>query len=186
VDLVSERLDMAQRYGATTLNAEEYEDLSEVIRDATDGRGPDAVIDAVGLEAHGSPSAEVAQGLTGLLPDALARKLNEKAGVDRMDSLLTAMATVRRGGTVSISGVYGGSADPLPMMQLFDKQIQIRMGQANVKRWIDEIMPLLVDESDPLGTETFATHHVPLTEAPQAYESFQKKEDETVKVLLKP
>jgi threonine dehydrogenase-like Zn-dependent dehydrogenase len=186
VDLVSERLDMAQRYGATTLNAEEYEDLSEVIRDATDGRGPDAVIDAVGLEAHGSPSAEVAQGLTGLLPDALARKLNEKAGVDRMDSLLTAMATVRRGGTVSISGVYGGSADPLPMMQLFDKQIQIRMGQANVKRWIDEIMPLLVDESDPLGTETFATHHVPLSEAPQAYESFQKKEDETVKVLLKP
>jgi threonine dehydrogenase-like Zn-dependent dehydrogenase len=82
--------------------------------------------------------------------------------------------------------VYGGSADPLPMMQLFDKQIQIRMGQANVKRWIDEIMPLLVDESDPLGTETFATHHVPLSEAPQAYESFQKKEDETVKVLLKP
>jgi threonine dehydrogenase-like Zn-dependent dehydrogenase len=103
-----------------------------------------------------------------------------------MDSLLTAMATVRRGGTVSISGVYGGSADPLPMMQLFDKQIQIRMGQANVKRWIDDIMPLVLDESDPLGTETFATHHVPLAEAPQAYESFQKKEDETVKVLLKP
>jgi threonine dehydrogenase-like Zn-dependent dehydrogenase len=186
VDIVPERIEMASRYGAKTLNAEDYQDVSEVIRDATHGRGPDSVIDAVGMEAHGSPSAQVAQGLTGLLPDALARKLNEKAGVDRLDSLLTAMATVRRGGTVSLSGVYGGSADPLPMLQLFDKQIQIRMGQANVKRWIDDIMPLVLDDSDPLGTEDFATHHVPLAEAPQAYESFQKKEDDAIKVLLKP
>jgi threonine dehydrogenase-like Zn-dependent dehydrogenase len=186
VDLVPERLAMAARYGASTIDAEEYADVSEVIRDATDGRGPDAVIDAVGLEAHGSPAVAVIQGLTGLLPDKLAQKLNEKAGIDRLDSLLTAIATVRRGGTVSISGVYGGAVDPLPMMQLFDKQVQIRMGQANVKRWIDDIMPLLLDEADPLGTEDVATHHLPLEEAPQAYANFQKKEDDTIKVVLKP
>jgi threonine dehydrogenase-like Zn-dependent dehydrogenase len=186
VDLVPERLSMAAHYGASTIDAEEYADVAEVIRDATDGRGPDAVIDAVGLEAHGSPAVAVIQGLTGLLPDKLAQKLNEKAGVDRLDSLLTAIATVRRGGTVSISGVYGGAADPLPMMQLFDKQVQIRMGQANVKRWIDDIMPLLLGEPDPLGTEDFATHHLPLEEAPKAYANFQKKEDDTIKVVLKP
>jgi threonine dehydrogenase-like Zn-dependent dehydrogenase len=186
VDLVPERLEMASRFGATTLNAEEHKDISEPIREATHGRGPDAVIDAVGLEAHGSPMAAAAQGLVGLLPDKLAQMLNERAGVDRMEALLSAIATVRRGGTLSISGVYGGAVDPMPMMQLFDKQIQIRMGQANVKRWIDDIMPLLLDGSDPLGTEDFASHHLPLADAPQAYSNFQKKEDNTVKVVLKP
>jgi threonine dehydrogenase-like Zn-dependent dehydrogenase len=185
VDLVPERLQKASRY-ATTMDAGDDGDIPAAIRDATGGRGPDAVIDAVGLEAHGSPVAQVAQGLVGLLPDKLAEKLNEKAGMDRMDALLTAISTVRRGGTVSISGVYGGAVDPLPMMQLFDKQVQIRMGQANVKRWIDDIMPLVLDESDPLGTEDFATHHLPLAEAPQAYATFQKKEDDAIKILLKP
>jgi threonine dehydrogenase-like Zn-dependent dehydrogenase len=186
VDIVPERLARASRYGAIALNAAEQKDVPAVIRNATEGRGPDAVIDAVGMEAHGSPAVALAQGLVGLLPDKLAEKLNEKAGIDRMDALLTAVDTVRRGGTVSISGVYGGAVDPLPMMQLFDKQVQIRMGQANVKRWIDDIIPLLLDDSDPLGTEDFATHHLPLEEAPKAYESFQKKQDEAIKVVLKP
>jgi threonine dehydrogenase-like Zn-dependent dehydrogenase len=186
VDIVPERLARASRYGAIALNAAEQKDVPAVIRNATEGRGPDAVIDAVGMEAHGSPVVALAQGLVGLLPDKLAEKLNEKAGIDRMDALLTAVDTVRRGGTVSISGVYGGAVDPLPMMQLFDKQVQIRMGQANVKRWIDDIIPLLLDDSDPLGTEDFATHHLPLEEAPKAYESFQKKQDEAIKVVLKP
>jgi threonine dehydrogenase-like Zn-dependent dehydrogenase len=92
---------------------------------------------------------------------------------------------VRRGGTISLSGVYGGMADPLPMLTLFDKQIQLRMGQANVRRWTDDILPLLVD-GDPLGTEQFHTHQLPLDDAPRAYEMFQKKQDGTVKVLLKP
>ena len=186
IDLVPERLAMAARYGATTVNAQDHEDVSAVVRGLTDGRGPDAVIDAVGLEAHGSPVAAAAQGLTGLLPSKLAEKLNERAGVDRMDALLTAISTVKRGGTLSIVGVYGGAADPMPMMQLFDKQIQIRMGQANVRRWVDEILPLLLDESDPLGTEDFATHHVTLDEAPTAYETFQRKEDAAVKVVINP
>jgi threonine dehydrogenase-like Zn-dependent dehydrogenase len=75
--------------------------------------------------------------------------------------------------------------DPMPMLTLFDKQIQLRMGQANVKRWIDDIMPLLID-GDPLGVDSFATHHLPLSQAPDAYEMFQKKWDGAIKVLLAP
>jgi threonine dehydrogenase-like Zn-dependent dehydrogenase len=71
------------------------------------------------------------------------------------------------------------------MLTLFDKQVQLRMGQANVKRWVDEIMPLLSDE-DPLGVDGFATHKVPLEQAPASYEMFQEKRDGAVKVLLKP
>ena len=160
-------------------------DLAEVIRGMTDGRGPDSVIEAVGMEAHGSPGAKVAQQVTGFLPDAVAQQLMQKAGIDRLHAFYLAIDIVRRGGTISLIGVYGGMADPLPMLTLFDKQIQLRMGQANVKHWVDDIMPLLMD-GDPLGTEDFATHRVPLDQAPAAYEMFQKKQDGAVKVLLQP
>jgi threonine dehydrogenase-like Zn-dependent dehydrogenase len=99
--------------------------------------------------------------------------------------LYTAIDVVRRGGTISLIGVYGGATDPMPMLTLFDKQIQLRMGQANVKWWVDSIMPLLLEE-DVLGVENFATHRLGLEEAPQAYENFQKKQDGTVKVVLRP
>jgi len=143
------------------------------------------VIDAVGMEAHGSPVAKLAQAATAVLPDAVAAKFMQKAGIDRLHALYLAIDIVRRGGTVSLSGVYGGMADPLPMLTMFDKQIQLRMGQANVKRWVDDIIPLLTDE-DPLGVESFATHEVPLSEAPAAYQMFQQKRDGAVKVLLHP
>jgi threonine dehydrogenase-like Zn-dependent dehydrogenase len=81
--------------------------------------------------------------------------------------------------------VYGGAMDPLPMFQLFDKQIQVRMGQANVRAWTDELLQVLT-EGDPWDVESFATHHLPLSEAPGAYERFQKKEDGTVKVVFRP
>jgi threonine dehydrogenase-like Zn-dependent dehydrogenase len=152
----------------------------------TDGRGPDSVIDAVGMEAHGSGGGKMAQTLVGLLPDAVAQPAMEKAGVDRLTALNQCIETVRRGGTLSISGVYGGTADPINMLQLFDKQIQVRMGQANVKAWTDTIMPLLIDPSDPLGVEDFATHKLPLDEAPHAYEIFQNKQDGAIKILLQP
>jgi threonine dehydrogenase-like Zn-dependent dehydrogenase len=109
----------------------------------------------------------------------------QRVGIDRLNALYSAFDIVRRGGTVSLSGVYGGATDPLPMMQLFDKQLQLRMGQANVKRWTDDIMPLLID-ADPLGVDTFATHRLPLAQAPEAYEKFQKKQDGMVKVVLHP
>jgi len=170
----------------TALDLNEHEkDLADVIRDMTDGRGPDAVIDAVGMEAHGSAGASAAQRITGLLPDALAAKIMERAGVDRLHALNLAIDIVRRGGTISVVGVYGGMTDPLPMLTLIDKQIQLRMGQANVKRWVDDILPLLTD-NDPLGVDSFATHEVPLTEAPDAYRMFQEKRDGAVKVLFKP
>jgi threonine dehydrogenase-like Zn-dependent dehydrogenase len=185
VDLVPERLERVRRRGIEALDLSAGDDLVEAIRELTDGRGPDSVIDAVGMEAHGAPVGKLAHNLVGFLPDALAAKLMERAGVDRLSALHLAIEIVRRGGTISLIGVYGGMADPLPMLTLFDKQIQLRMGQANVKRWVPQILPLLTD-ADPLGVDTFATHHVPLEQAPEAYETFRQKQDGAVKVLLKP
>ena len=186
VDLVPERLERVRARGAEVLDLREHEDdLAEVIRGMTDGRGTDSVIDAVGLEAHGSPGAKLAQQVTGMLPDAVAEKMMERAGIDRLHAFYLAIDIVRRGGTISLIGVYGGMADPLPMLTIFDKQIQLRMGQANVKRWADDIMPLLTDD-DPLGVDSFHTHQLPLSGAPEAYEMFQKKADGAVKVLFKP
>lgn len=188
VDLVPERLERARTDGVTVLDLRDHdkrEDLVQAVKDLTDGRGPDSVIDAVGTEAHGSQVARLAQTAAGLLPDAWAERLMQVAGVDRMAALDLAIALVRRGGTISISGVYGGAADPLPLLTMFDKQIQLRMGQANVRRWTDDILPLLTDD-DPLGVDGFATHHVPLDEAPDAYQMFQKKEDGAIKVLFRP
>jgi len=186
VDLVPERLERACGHGVQALDLTEHDDLTAVVQELTDGRGADSVIDAVGMEAHGAPGAKLAHQLVGLLPDAVGRKMMETAGVDRLSALTFSIDAVRRGGTISIIGVYGGTADPLPMLTLFDKQIQLRMGQANVKRWIDDIMPLLTADGDPLGVEGFATHRLPLDAAPQAYETFQKKEDDAFKILLVP
>jgi len=186
VDLVPERLALAAKYGVITVDLSEPGSTVAKLRDLTAGRGPDSVIDAVGMEAHGSPVGRVAQQLTTLLPKAIAARMTEKAGIDRMGALLASIDTVRRGGTVSLSGVYGGMVDPIPMMELFDKQIQLRMGQANVRRWTEEVMPLVTGDDDPLGTEDLATHTLPLSDAPHGYEIFQQKQDGAIKVLLKP
>jgi threonine dehydrogenase-like Zn-dependent dehydrogenase len=186
VDLVAERLARAAARGVEVIDAGAADaPIGEVIRSRTDGRGADSVIDAVGMEAHGSPIAKALHQMTALLPDVVAKPLMQKAGIDRLDALYTAIDAVRRGGTISIIGVYGGAADPLPMLTLFDKQVQLRMGQANVKRWVPDIMPLLVDD-DPLGVDDFATHVLPLERAPWAYEALQKKEHGAVKVILHP
>jgi len=186
VDFVPERLERERGRGIEVVDLSDHDDsLGDHIRSLTEGRGPDSVIDAVGMEAHGAPFGELAHKLVGLLPDGVAAKVMETAGVDRLNAFYTAIDLVRRGGTISLSGVYGGAADPLPMLQLFDKQVQLRMGQANVKRWVDDIMPLL-DDDDPLGVDEFHTHKVPLSDAPQMYETFQKKEDGAIKILLKP
>ena len=189
VDSVDARLAMAARHQVETLDMRSVDDVTETLISMTDGRGPDAVIDAVGMESHGSTlstAAKVAQAAVGLLPDAVAQPLTDKIAVDRLDALLTAIKSVRRGGTVSISGVYGGEIDPMPLMEMFDRGIQLRMGQAHVKRWIDDVMPLVADDTDPLGVLDLTTHQVSLEEAPKMYEIFQKKEDDCIKVVLKP
>ncbi|MFF0001114.1 zinc-dependent alcohol dehydrogenase [Streptomyces avermitilis] len=186
VDLVNERLDRASAHGVSCLDLRRHEkDLGEAVRELTGGRGTDAVIDAVGMEAHGNPVTKAVQWATGLLPDVLAQPFMEKAGLDRLGALYAAIDLVRRGGTVSLSGVYGGAMDPLPLLRMFDKQLQFRMGQANVWRWVPEILPLLTD-GDTLGVDGFATHHLPLEEAPQAYAAFQAKQDGMIKTLLRP
>ncbi|KAA6436144.1 glutathione-dependent formaldehyde dehydrogenase [Agrococcus sediminis] len=183
VDPVPERRAMAERHGVETID---MTDAVEVLRAATDGRGPDSIVDAVGMEAHGAPGTAAAQAVVGALPDLLAKPMLRNAGLDRLTALYTAFDAVRRGGTVSLSGVYVGQADPIPMMTLFDKQVAIRMGQCNVQSWRDALLPLVEDPSDPLGVEDLVTHRVPLERAPEMYELFQKKQDGCIKVVLTP
>jgi threonine dehydrogenase-like Zn-dependent dehydrogenase len=165
VDPVPERRAAAARFGVETLDLDQTADTAGTLIEMTGGRGPDSVIDAVGMEAHGheeaagSKLAEVAQRATGLLPDRLAQKITD---------------------------VYGGEVDPMPMMEMFDRGIQLRMGQAHVKRWIDDLMPMVTDSGDPLGVTSFATHHLPLEQAPHGYEIFRNKDDGCIKVILQP
>jgi len=129
------------------------------------------VIDAVGMEAAGSKLDSVMQ----------ATKLQ----MDRTEVLRTAAGSVRRGGTLSLSGVYIGQVQNFPLGDWFDKQIQLRMGQANVRRWTDQILPLLSDD-DPLGVDFLTTHRLPLEQAPHGYEIFQNKQDGAIKIVLEP
>jgi threonine dehydrogenase-like Zn-dependent dehydrogenase len=186
IDRVTARLEAARRHDIEVLDLRDVDSAGDAIRRVTQGRGTDSVIDAVGMEAHGSPGAQLAHKLVGYMPDVVAAPMMKRAGIDRLAALMDSFDAVRRGGTVSIIGVYGGMMDPLPMLQLFDKGIQIRMGQAHVKRWVEDLMPLVLDDADPLGLEDFATHRLPLSEGPSAYEMFQKKQDNAIKVVLKP
>jgi threonine dehydrogenase-like Zn-dependent dehydrogenase len=192
VDPVPERRAAAALFGVETIDPAELDDTAGTLIELTGGRGPDAVIDAVGMEAHGyheprsSRLVEAGQKATGLLPDSVAAKLTDRAAVDRLDALHTAVKAVRRGGTVSVSGVYGGEVDPMPLMEMFDRGVQLRMGQAHVRRWIDDLLPIVSDERDPLGVRQFATHHLPLEDAPHGYETFRDKADGCIKVVLQP
>ncbi|WP_184324858.1 zinc-dependent alcohol dehydrogenase [Brachybacterium aquaticum] len=184
IDPVPERRAMAARHGVEVFD---QTPLSvDAIREATDGRGPDAVVDAVGMEAHGSPVARAAHQVVGHLPKAVGQKAMETVGIDRLAALHASLDLVRRGGTVSLSGVYGGVASPMPLLSMFDKQIQLRMGQCNVRAWTDDLLPLVEDPSDPLGVTDLVTHRLPLEEAASAYETFQKKHDGCIKVVLDP
>jgi threonine dehydrogenase-like Zn-dependent dehydrogenase len=171
VDNVPERLSLATRYGVETVDFDAVDRVRDVVLELTDGRGVDCAIDAVGMEASGSVVGSILQ--------------TTKVQLDRATALRECMSAIRRGGTLSISGVYAGPIQMFPLGDLFDMQIQVRMGQANVRRWVDEIMPLLTDD-DPLGTEDLKTHEMPLDDAPLGYEIFQKKQDGAIKIVLKP
>lgn len=184
VDPVPERRAMAARHGAEVFDL--TDDVTDELRDLTEGRGTDAVVDAVGMEAHGNPGVALVQKAVGLLPDPAARQIFDRAGIDRLAALHTSIDVVRRGGTVSLSGVYAGDADLMPMKTMFDKQVSLRMGQCNVKRWVDDIMPLVEAIDDPLGVMDLTTHEAPLDDAPALYETFQRKKDGCIKVVLHP
>jgi threonine dehydrogenase-like Zn-dependent dehydrogenase len=186
VDRVPERLEMARRHGIEAVDASQVDDVPAHIADRTGGRGPDSVIDAVGMEAHGNRLAEAGQNIASRLPAAIGKPVAERFSVDRLGGLIDSVNTVRRGGTVSITGVYAGTMDPLPMLDIFDKGIHLRMGQCHVRRWLDQILPLLADESDPLGTADMTSHYLPLEQAPHGYDVFQKKAEGCTKVVLQP
>jgi threonine dehydrogenase-like Zn-dependent dehydrogenase len=171
IDSVPERLAMARRHGVETIDFGAVDSVVDVVRDVTDGRGVDSAIDAVGMEAHATFVGRTLQA-TKILPD-------------RIGALIQAARSLRRGGTLSLSGVYVGFLPLLPIGELFDRQFTIRMGQANVKRWIDDLLPLLGDD-DPLDTDDLVTHDLPLEQAPEAYELFQEKRDGCIKVVLHP
>ncbi|MGK4217611.1 zinc-dependent alcohol dehydrogenase [Kocuria marina] len=186
VDRVDERLALAKSWGIETVDMREVDEVSDTLKDMTDGPGPDGVLDAVGMEAHGNPIAEKIIAGAARLPKPLGRKAIETAGIDRLDALHTAIHSVRRAGTVSLSGVYGGMADPMPMMEMFDKGISMRMGQCHVRHWTDELLEIASRPDDVLGLESLATHHVSLEDAPEMYKIFQEKKDGCIKVVLKP
>jgi threonine dehydrogenase-like Zn-dependent dehydrogenase len=186
IDSVPERLAMAARHGIDVINSTETDDIVGAVHHATQGRGADASIDAVGMEAHGSPIAHAGHKVVSRLPAAIAEPLIEHAAIDRLDALLTAISVVRRGGVVSVVGVYGGALDPMPMMDIFDRQITLKFGQANVRRWIPQLLPLVEDPTDPLGVLDLRTHRVPLEDAADAYSMFQHKNDGCIKVVLDP
>ena len=185
VDLVPERLDRARRMGAEVVDRTDAGDVAQALKEMTKGRGPDSVVDAVGMEAHGNPISKQLISMASRLPKPLSQPAIEKVGLDRLDALHTAIDAVRRGGTVSLSGVYGGAIDPMPMMTMFDKGITMRMGQCHVKRWTADLLERLVD-SDPFGVDDLTTHHMPLEKAPEAYKMFQEKSDGCIKVVLTP
>ena len=171
VDNVPERLSLAAKYGVETIDFSAVNDVKDLVLEMTDGRGVDAAIDAVGMEASGSLIGSILQ--------------TTKLQLDRATALRECMSSIRRGGTLSISGVYAGPIQMFELGDLFDMQIQVRMGQANVRKWVDDILPLLGD-GDPLGTEDLKTHEMPLDDAPLGYEIFQKKQDGAIKCVLKP
>ncbi|MRG60649.1 alcohol dehydrogenase catalytic domain-containing protein [Agromyces sp. CFH 90414] len=186
VDPVVERRLMAERHGAEVHGLDDAAEALEWFRRGTEGRGPDAVVDAVGLEAHGNPVTALMQNVTGSMAGGVAKSAMKHLGVDRMAALDLATEAVRRGGTVSVAGVYAGAVDPVNLMRIFDKQLTMRFGQCNVQRWLDDLIGLAERPDDPLGLEDLVTHPAPLEQAAEMYELFKQKSSGCIKVVLKP
>ena len=174
IDRIPERLRMAQTQAkAEVLNYEEV-DVLEAIKEMTGGRGPDSCIDAVGLEAHGTT-------LDAWYDLAKTKLMME---TDRSHALRRAIQVCRKGGTVSIPGVYGGLLDKFPMGVAFAKGLTLKMGQTHMHRYMKPLLERI--EKGELDPTFVITHRLPLEQAPQAYFTFRDKQDECIKVVLKP
>jgi threonine dehydrogenase-like Zn-dependent dehydrogenase len=174
IDRVPERLEMARRSGAEVINYEKDEDVTERLKELTNGRGPDACIDAVGVEAHG----------TGLANFYDQVKFTLKMQTDRPTALRQAIQACRKGGTVSIPGVYGGFVDKLNMGAAFAKGLTFHMGQTHVHRYLAPLLERI--QKGDIDPTFVITHRYNLEDAPEAYKIFRNKEDECIKVVLKP
>ncbi|MBV9282868.1 MAG: glutathione-dependent formaldehyde dehydrogenase [Chloroflexi bacterium] len=174
IDRYPERLAMAQAGGADTINYEEIDDVLDCLKEITQGRGPDRVIDAVGMEAHDSS-------LSGVYDKA---KQAVRLETDRPTALRQAIMACRNGGTVSVAGVYGGFLDKFPMGSIVNRALTVRSGQCHVQRYMRPLLQRIQNgEIDP---SFVITHVVPLEETPKGYDMFLNKEDGCIKVVLKP
>lgn len=175
IDRVLERLLMAEKFAdAQTINFDEENDVVQRLKDMTHGRGPDKCIDAVGLESH-------ATGLSGIYDRAKQMVALE---TDRPTALRQIINACRKGGVVSIPGVYGGFVDKFPLGASFNKALTFKMGQTHVHKYVKPLLRRI--ENDELDPSFIITHTLPLERAPDAYKAFRQKQYNTVKVVLKP
>jgi len=174
IDRIPHRLEMARQCGAETINFDQ-DSVLEQLRVMTGGRGPDACIDAVGLEAHGNGSigAMYDKGKSALM-----------LATDRLEALREAILACGKGGVVSIPGVYGGFLDKVPMGAAFAKGLTLRMGQTHVHRYMPKLLGYIEDGS--IDPSFVISHRVPLSAGPSAYRMFLEKQDNCTKVVLKP
>lgn len=173
IDNIPERLEMARAAGAITIEFDD-ENLMEKLLELTGGRGPDACIDAVGLEAHGSSMGEVYDWI----------KTTARMASDRPNVIRQAIMNCRKGGTVSIPGVYGGLLDKMPMGAAHAKSLTFKMGQTHVHKYLPKLMEHI--QAGRIDPSFVITHTMPLDQAPQGYETFNNKRDGCIKVVLKP
>lgn len=174
IDKVPERLKLAKEHGAEVINYEKNNDIVESLKKATDKRGPDAVIDAVGLEAEGTGMEKVIE----------KTKHNLKLQTDRIAALRDAIQACRPGGVVSVPGVYTGFLDKFPMGAAFGKGLTFYMGQTHVHNYINKLLKLIT--TNKIDPSFLITHRLPLSEAPDAYKTFREKDDNCIKVVLYP
>jgi threonine dehydrogenase-like Zn-dependent dehydrogenase len=174
IDRIPERLQMAKKWGGAELINYEEVDAGEAVKEMTGGRGPDAVIDAVGMEAHG----------TGM--DALYDRVAQtvKLESDRPTALRQVLVACRKGGNVSLAGVYGGFIDKVPMGAAFNKGLTVKMGQTHVHRYLHPLLEHI--QKGDIDPSFVITHQLKLEDAPHAYDIFKHKKENCIKVVLKP
>jgi threonine dehydrogenase-like Zn-dependent dehydrogenase len=175
IDRVPERLRMAEIEGrAETLDFDD-EDIFDKLKEMTGGRGPDACIDAVGMEAHGTGS------LDAMYDRAKAAMF---LATDRPHALRQAIHSCRKGGTVSIPGVYGGFLDKIPFGAAFNKGLTIKMGQTHMQRYMRPLLERI--QKGEIDASFVITHRMKLDDAPEGYKMFRDKQDNCIKIVLKP
>jgi threonine dehydrogenase-like Zn-dependent dehydrogenase len=172
IDHYRHRLEMAEEAGADTIDFDDVDGIQDELKYRTGGRGPDACIDAVGMEAHGHTALATIDRV----------KMATKLATDRPDALRQAIQACKKGGTVSIPGVYGGFLDKIPFGAAFGKGLTLKMGQTHTQRYMEPLLDkILGGQIDP---SFVITHRIRLEEGPDAYQLFSDKKDECIKVVI--